>query len=400
LAFGAPAPVTRHFRIDMTDYRPVFASLALQLVLYMLAWVGASRLISTAHAAARQWAGAYGLSAIALWAAAAGPNLGPWVQRCLSGVLLVLAFTALVRGARHFFRMRLRDGEHLTVLILAALALFSIGPHQSTDGLRAGVLAGVVGFILLRTMIGAWEAAAEEFGPAGIWMLFGPPLVLDGLLALAAWRPWGATGGPFGIAWPIALLALAAVMSFAQFALVVWRLVRALRHESRTDALTGLLHRSAMREPLDHAWSLYQRGEQVFSLLMIDIDHLHRINDSAGLEAGDKVIAMVAGFLQTSRRPADRTARFGGEEFLVLLPQADADGAMAKAERLRRFIAGAHPPGTLPPVTVSIGIATAAPGDATIQSLIERAERAVGAAKRAGRNRVMVDAGLAVASEV
>lgn len=155
----------------------------------------------------------------------------------------------------------------------------------------------------------------------------------------------------------------------------------------RTDALTGLGNRRLFSERLRQEWKLSQRLGFPLSLLMVDIDHFKRINDSAGHPAGDLVLQHVAALLEKATRESDTCTRYGGEEFALLLPATAQAQAVRIADLLRETIAGA-PCGEFS-ITVSIGIATgvALPdGDASM--LLARADAALYAAKAAGRNRV------------
>jgi two-component system cell cycle response regulator len=159
---------------------------------------------------------------------------------------------------------------------------------------------------------------------------------------------------------------------------------------SRTDALTGLWNRRHLADQLPGAGSLAQRHGVPLSAVMVDIDHFKRINDADGHSAGDRVLQEVAARLRTSVRAEDLLARWGGEEFLVVLPLAGAKGAASLAERIRETIAGqpiADGHRTVE-ITVSVGFATLLEGEG-MEAMVARADAALYEAKRAGRNRVM-----------
>src|ERR1051326_1838989 len=127
------------------------------------------------------------------------------------------------------------------------------------------------------------------------------------------------------------------------------------------------------------------------SILMIDIDHFKRVNDTAGHPAGDEVLRQLAGLLSDAVRSIDIVARFGGEEFVVILPQTGPEGGMVFAERLRHRIAEQEfdVPGRELRLTVSIGLATfPAAGTTTADDLLARADEALYRAKTEGRNQV------------
>lgn len=156
-----------------------------------------------------------------------------------------------------------------------------------------------------------------------------------------------------------------------------------------TDALTGVKNRRRFQEDLDLLAAQASRRNSPLSLVMFDVDHFKQYNDTFGHPAGDEVLVRVGAILREVVRDQDVAARYGGEEFVVLLPGAGAAEAMVFAERLRRTLES-HP-WPLRPVTASLGVATATPPTPGLSDLLGRADRALYAAKRAGRNRVLRD---------
>ena len=154
----------------------------------------------------------------------------------------------------------------------------------------------------------------------------------------------------------------------------------------RTDALTGLNNRMKLDEALEGELGLAQRYRQTFAIVMLDIDHFKKVNDTHGHLIGDAVLKQVAGLLRGSLRKTDVPGRWGGEEFLVLLPQQDWRHAAMIAEKLRAAIASASFP-EVGRVTASFGVSEYAAGD-TVASLVKRADEALYRAKNQGRNRV------------
>ncbi len=171
-----------------------------------------------------------------------------------------------------------------------------------------------------------------------------------------------------------------------------------LERLSVTDSLTGLNNRRYFDTQLAHEMQRARQQLQPLSLLLIDLDHFKRINDTHGHPAGDRVLQLVADLLDQGLRPTDAIARIGGEEFAVIAAGADLAQASALAERLRRRVAGASPLeiGRLElPISVSIGVASVwlADGDATAleaaaERLYTQADMALYRAKRGGRDRV------------
>lgn len=164
---------------------------------------------------------------------------------------------------------------------------------------------------------------------------------------------------------------------------------RRLAEISRTDELTDLPNRRGFLEVGDHENRRSARGGDPFALLMIDLDHFKRINDRYGHASGDVVLQRAASILRRSMRAQDVVARWGGEEFIVLLPDTDADGARVAAEHARKQLEATsfEFEGTREQVTASFGIAVHEPGRA-LDPTIESADAALYRAKQAGRNRV------------
>ncbi|KRP79555.1 GGDEF domain-containing protein [Pseudomonas lactis] len=161
------------------------------------------------------------------------------------------------------------------------------------------------------------------------------------------------------------------------------------RQKALIDPLTGLPNRAAWSERLDYevnAW--HQRGNSL-SLAMLDLDHFKRINDGYGHLAGDKVLKIIANVLSKRLRPTDFIARFGGEEFVLLMPDSTLADALAVGEVLREAIAACpfHFKGEPVTITVSMGVAQFQPGERSDLAL-KRADEALYRAKAAGRNQV------------
>jgi len=169
-------------------------------------------------------------------------------------------------------------------------------------------------------------------------------------------------------------------------------LISEARRLAATDSLTGLMNRRAFLEAMELESSRATRHTLPLSVLMIDVDHFKKVNDTYGHDAGDVVLRGMATVLHRIARKSDFVARWGGEEFIVALVQtADAGGRIA-AERVRRAINEATftlPSGNPIKVTASIGLASAA-STVQLEDLITRADRALYAAKGRGRNRVEV----------
>jgi diguanylate cyclase (GGDEF)-like protein len=151
--------------------------------------------------------------------------------------------------------------------------------------------------------------------------------------------------------------------------------------EVRTDPLTGVSNRRALDESLNNLFAMKSRYRTSFSLIMVDVDHFKQVNDKKGHVFGDNVLREVAKHLDECVRETDLVARFGGEEFVLVLPQTDLGGACILADRVRHLISEQMD------ITISGGVACVMEGD-TPGSLIARADAALYSAKSGGRNLV------------
>jgi diguanylate cyclase (GGDEF)-like protein len=170
-----------------------------------------------------------------------------------------------------------------------------------------------------------------------------------------------------------------------------------LQNMATQDALTGLDNRRALDVGLKEELQRAQRYERPVTLLMIDIDHFKEVNDNYGHLAGDAVLRQLSAICQGVVRPMDHIYRYGGEEFVVLLPETDIAGACVLAERLREEVESTHfalsGDGDIQ-MTISIGIAVYPKDADTTEDLLAAADRALYEAKQGGRNRVCMQKGM------
>jgi two-component system cell cycle response regulator len=162
-----------------------------------------------------------------------------------------------------------------------------------------------------------------------------------------------------------------------------------------TDSLTGLHNRRYLESHLRTLMSEALRSGRPLSVLVMDIDHFKHVNDTYGHQGGDLVLKELGRRLQANTRSIDLSCRYGGEEFVVIMPDTEIENARFVAERLRSCIAAEAfriDSDLQIPVTSSIGIATLEQADDTCESVLARADKALYAAKRDGRNRVVADA--------
>ncbi len=167
-------------------------------------------------------------------------------------------------------------------------------------------------------------------------------------------------------------------------------LLRALAQDASVDPLTHLLNRRGF----DHSAAVIERrwrdAGEGFSVVMFDVDHFKRINDTLGHQAGDRILKRIAHIVRTSMRKTDLIARYGGEEIVALMPNTARDVAVGMAERVRsrveRELAALNVLGF--PITISAGAATSSRASQTLETVMRQADRSLYQAKNSGRNRV------------
>ena len=217
--------------------------------------------------------------------------------------------------------------------------------------------------------------------------------VFAALLALRAAAPEGSAAGTLapllGYAnLAIPLLALALVSFYFRRASTIAE--RRMESIALTDPLTGLLNRRSMEQRLREAAQGFQRTGRSFSVVMADVDHFKRINDDHGHAAGDRVLRAVAGLFGERLRGHDAVARWGGEEFLLLLPETDLVTACDVADRLRTTVEArlSQAAGLTSNITLTFGVAVF-DRPMRVDACLKQADDALYAGKREGRNRVV-----------
>jgi len=382
----------------------MLSALSLLFVMMALSIMMLFVLHSLSHSDARgirEWTGANALAALALPLFAARGLIPDWLSIEVSNTLLMGTSALMLAGFR---RHAGRDTPWpmLACGIVAGTALVA-GFHLVLDSMAVRVvvtsvfhaaLALAMGMTLLHTIDEAprrypvrfttWAAFAVAIGMLARGLVYG--LRASGLVFL--------NDSPLNIIFfsigtlALPMLTLGAVMMTN--AAIIARATYAADH----DHLTGACSRRAFFALAERERARAQRRQAALSLLLFDVDHFKRINDTHGHATGDRVLVEIVLHARAVMRSVDACGRLGGEEFAVLLPDTGAAMALHAAERLRAGLElGSHPGagGVGVPYTVSIGVATLAPGE-TIAAMLSRADAALYAAKAGGRNAVVAAA--------
>jgi diguanylate cyclase (GGDEF)-like protein len=169
------------------------------------------------------------------------------------------------------------------------------------------------------------------------------------------------------------------------------QLISTLNHLSTTDSLTGLLNRRALNEMLHHEIDRSSRYDNNLSLVLCDIDKFKKINDTFGHSAGDRALLAVAAVLRQTLRKSDLLGRYGGDEFMIILPETSLAGAKKLAEKVRQAVEELDievPGNKRIRFTLSMGVASCCSPIENIDTLVALADTALYASKEAGRNMV------------
>jgi diguanylate cyclase (GGDEF)-like protein len=174
------------------------------------------------------------------------------------------------------------------------------------------------------------------------------------------------------------------------------KLRETLQHQAIRDSLTGLFNRRYLDETMVREIHRAQRKGAPLGVIMLDLDHFKRFNDTYGHEAGDNLLRILGEFLLTQVRYEDVPCRYGGEEFVLIMPEASLDVVKARAKEIREKVPQLqvlHRGQLLESTTVSLGVAMLPDHGATVEDLLRAADDAMYQAKREGRNRVVVAEG-------
>ncbi len=379
---------------SLTPSEIAFLMLAMMQAVAAVLWSIGAWWIAETRRATLHWAGYSACSAITFL------MLGAYLQALpLAGVLIaLLGLMLLQRGVWSFTGRPLGWRTHAAMLAIAALASW-IGTDIAWRPQQA-----VVHYTLTTTLYG-WIALDLYRHARRVLRLRWPlllalPMLIAGLNSggralRTALKPEAlateiAANSSLNVGTALVVVALVATLHATLMALVVGRLIQQLQWRSRHDGLTGLLNRRAMQEAIDQQLARSRRAGDTFALLMLDLDHFKSINDRFGHPVGDQALKHAATLLQSGLREQDRVGRFGGEEFIVLLPQVSLTEAAAVAESLRQRFAAEplpRPDGSLP-LAASWGVAEWHGPAEESSRLLLRADQALYRAKQAGRDRV------------
>jgi diguanylate cyclase (GGDEF)-like protein len=311
----------------------------------------------------------------------------------LANMLLVSAELMLMHATARHYGQQLHRALPIGLLALCLPLFVWLSADRGYYAYRLMSICVILGSLFLGHAYVVWKHGDAKFAARftltvllllfsvmvlrGTTAFFDPPA--PGLFAPSAVQIIYLASFSFGLL----LMAIGGILMASQ------RLRYELEQLASKDSLTGAYNRRALYELGENEVARVQRQKSPLSILMLDLDHFKAINDAHGHQIGDEVLAEFARRLQSVLRKPAVLGRYGGEEFMALLPATNRDEARLVAQRMLEITASES---SLPHCTVSIGLATFQPtGNDTLQALISRADAALYRAKHLGRNRVEED---------
>ena len=383
-----------------------FAMNAVMQGVFCAIWLLGSWVIGDVRRAALHWSAFAGLSTLSFLALVVALHqpapLPAEYLRALGNLFGLAAMLALHRGIRLFVDAPLPTAVHaLAVVIVLAVSWLGLAPANAA--LRVSVNSAVLAAIAVAIAVDLYRYGRDIVQRRHTWLLAVPLVLAAAGFAIrgvrALWQPESVAremvaDSAFNVASAIGYMVIALTFHATLIGLVVGRILADLRYRSRHDGLTGLLNRRAMEETLFAQMQRSRRTGEPFAVLMLDLDHFKAINDQHGHAAGDRALKHTAAALKAELREVDAIGRFGGEEFLVLMPGATVETALPVAERLRAALVTDAPrlEGATLLLSASIGIAQWREPEEDTSRLLLRADAALYRAKLRGRDCVVVEA--------
>lgn len=315
-----------------------------------------------------------------------------------SDILILLGFVMLRWGTQHLFRLEHSTKFDIAVLTITAVLMLLVPPDVSSERVLASLFSAnaAITFILLTkdNFIATKRDTGNRVATAMAIPLIAMAAVFIIRFFIAVLSPEEApifiamyTQEAIPVLWFYVFLAL--VINIVMIGNALTRLVSKIRILAERDQLTGLWNRRAMQKMLKNIHQRWLKTNEPYSMILLDLDHFKDINDQYGHDAGDRALLTAARLFETVLRENDVLCRYGGEEFLVLLPATDAPSARVVADKLHKILRGnpLHWQGREVKLYASLGYATIYHGCQPDQLLIQ-ADQAMYLAKSTGRDRI------------
>lgn len=360
----------------------------------IILWLGAGRRMRLGMGA---WIASLMARALAVSVLASGvqPQAGTLT---VAAALLALSMTLQGGALLAFDGRRLPGWVHTAVMAGAAVPFALLGNDASTAILFGGLVFGMLLMALAAIALQIHPAVSGRAGARGVMVaalgVGAVAFFVRGIAVMMAADPLQAfvSPSPFQGAIFVGAAAAAIVSTFAFLLLHKERAEGEAVRLATMDPLTGAYNRRTFHEIAERELSRIRRAGQPLSIIILDLDHFRQVNDAHGNRVGDQVLQKIADIVRGALRKEDMLVRYGGEEFLVMLPDVPGPGAVVVAGRIRKAVEAGplRIEGRTLPMTVSVGVsARLDEGPESIESLLTRADEALALAKQRGRNRVV-----------
>lgn len=324
-----------------------------------------------------------------------GNQITHWVSKILANSLMAFSYIILLLGVcqfRRFPRIIANIGFYSFPILIVGLTYFTF--FMPSTNARVILMTIYVSSLCFIAILANQKGKSTDITPSKFLLSLGLATQGGYNLFRFVWTLFEERIDDFmisGMAHQLAFVSTLLMIIFIGFS-VTWmltgRLVATIYDTSIKDELTQLYNRRALEELLPKEIARSSRHKQPLSVLLLDIDHFKKVNDTYGHQAGDRVLRTTGKLLILQTRKDDLSFRYGGEEFLVLLPNTDVEKAVIVAEKLREAIKRARMlPTNVDSCTASFGV-TQFNGEDDWQTAIERADQALYSAKENGRNQV------------
>lgn len=379
------------------------ASLAVELLLFAAAWLAVGMSVPEHRKACLSWAWGWlliGLAAVMMFVRPLWTHL---IMDVPINFLLLTAFLQIQGGLGQLARRPPHPAYMLATYVGLLAIEFARWQLPGREGLLAWIFAFTLSIPVSGIIMLLWSNAPQWFRRRRTtqMLLIFPVLLTMVVLIVRAWMmTWSPKPDQFNfesttgfiIAATTAFQVCLGFFNFSLFALVLGAMIRRLDNLSSRDQLTGLYNRRVMLERLAAEHSRFLQGDQAYALAMVDLDHFKQVNDRLGHLAGDKALRTIARRLRGALRDTDVIARFGGDDFLLLMPTTDLASACKQAEHIRTQVCGGPISTSRGNITIgmSIGVSMARQTDVDALPVLARVDTALQQARAQGRNRLRV----------
>lgn len=374
------------------------------LVIAMIAHVsllGILALFFSWHQPSTRAVGVWGTAMILLAAALVAVSLRgvvpDFISITLANTMVTGSIVISYRALRVFRGMRVEDSFGLSAIAATAVLIFVFSEVYPNLAIRVLVVSLIGAALLVRNARemrgdGPVEVRASWNFMQGVYWMASALMVLR--LGSTLFLPSDAelmTSSLWQAVYFLGILLLITAASFGAFWLEIQYMSYELSRLAARDLLTGMLNRRSFLIEFERELARLRRTSGVLSVAMFDLDHFKELNDSWGHPAGDEVLRVVAASMQASIRLPDVLGRYGGEEFVLLMPDTNMEAAMSVTERIRLAVetGGVDWNGQRLVISLSGGVACFPANGTNVNTLVAAADAALYAAKRAGRNRIL-----------